>query len=242
MTLRILHLYPAELGINGDAGNVLAMQRRAEWRDLEVEVLGHNPGDSLPKDVHLVHIGSGPLAGQTAVRDDLQAIAGDLRGWKAADVPFLAIAGGWQLLGRSLRDADGAELPAAGVFASDTVLTSARFVGEIVLDTPLGRVAGFENHGSVTTLLDGVPALGTVVRRTSAAPATAEGILDGASIGTNLHGPFLPMNPMWADRLLAAALTAAGEQSDLPSAERADAADVAAEQSRAAIARRLGCA
>ena len=46
--LRILHLYPAELGINGDAGNVLAIAERARWRGIDVETVAHAPGAELP--------------------------------------------------------------------------------------------------------------------------------------------------------------------------------------------------
>ena len=42
--LRILHLYPAELGINGDAGNVLALAERARWRGIDAEIVTHAPG------------------------------------------------------------------------------------------------------------------------------------------------------------------------------------------------------
>ncbi len=32
MSIVVVHLYPRELGINGDVGNVLALQKRAQWR------------------------------------------------------------------------------------------------------------------------------------------------------------------------------------------------------------------
>jgi CobQ-like glutamine amidotransferase family enzyme len=239
VTVRILHLYPVELGINGDVGNVLALRKRAEWRGIDVEVLDHHPGEPLPADVHLVHIGSGPLSGQAAVSDDLEAITPGLLELKAAGIPFLAIAGGWQLLGMSLRTPDGEQLATAGVFSSSTVLAPRRFVGEVVLDTPLGRVAGFENHGSITTLDTGATPLGTVIRRKSAAESPTEGLVEGASVATNLHGPFLPMNPAWADRLLGDALKAAGVDSDLGESDNCTAADSIAARSRDAIAGRL---
>jgi CobQ-like glutamine amidotransferase family enzyme len=60
--LVFVHLYPRELGINGDVGNVLALRKRAEWRGLEVEVVDYAPGGTLPETAHFVHIGSGPAS------------------------------------------------------------------------------------------------------------------------------------------------------------------------------------
>lgn len=232
-TLRILHLYPVELGINGDVGNVLTLRRRAEWRGIEVEVVNHDIGSALPASVDLVHIGSGPVAGQAAVRADLAAITPRLAEWKAAGVPFLAIAGGWQLLGTSLTTSSGEVLDGAGLFASTAVLGDRRVVGEVVVESTLGRVAGFENHSAVTAI-HGIP-LGSVISGAGNGDGR-EGLLEGSSIATNLHGPFLPMNPAWADVLLRAALRV----ESLPDASQLAALDAAAAASRAAIAGRLG--
>lgn len=237
--LRILHLYPDELGINGDVGNVMALTARTLWRGVECSTFTHSPGDTLPDHVDLVHIGSGPASGQAAVRADLESIAPTLRAWKTVGVPFLAISAGWQMLGQQLTSADGTVTSGVGIFPTTASLTGPRSVGEIVIETELGRVTGFENHGAVTMLLDGATPLGSVVRREAANGATSEGVVDGSSIGTNLHGPFLPMNPAWADRLLESAMRHAGIDARLDD-PRFAIADGAAEKSRAAIAKRLG--
>ena len=245
-SLTILSLYPRQLGINGDSGNVLALKTRAEWRGIDVVVVEHNVGDTLPASVDLIHIGSGPRTAQVAVQADLTLIAPQLKAWKDSGVPVLAIAGGWQLLGSSIVDEAGERFDAAGLFPTSTVLVAKRAVGEVVISTATGTVAGFENHGAVTTLDAGATALGTVTAGFGNAGAAAsaglgaEGVVDGSGIGTHLHGPFLPMNPAWADRLLAAALANRGLDSELADDERIAAVDLAASNSRAAIAKRLG--
>jgi CobQ-like glutamine amidotransferase family enzyme len=246
--LTILSLYPRQLGINGDSGNVLALVNRAEWRGISATVVAHDVGDELPIEVDIVHIGSGPRTAQVSVHDDLARIAPRLREFKAAGVPFLAVAGGWQLLGSEIVTEDGAVVPGAGILPSSSRLVAKRAVGEIVLEGASGRLAGFENHGGVTTLAPGATPLGTVVKghgnagisAPAGARAAVDGVVDGDSIGTNLHGPFLPMNPDWADRMLRAALARRGLDTFLPADPRVTLVDDAAAHARAAIAGRLG--
>jgi CobQ-like glutamine amidotransferase family enzyme len=237
--LRILHLYPRELGINGDAGNVLALAERARWRGFTAEVLTHDPGDDLPDSVDLVHIGSGPLTAQRAVHDDVLRIAATLRRWRDAGVPVLAIAAGWQLLGEELSTPDGEVLEGAGVFPTRATLGTRRHVAEVLAtprDTALcsAALAGFENHSATTTLAEGAAPLATLVRGQGNGDGT-EGVIAGSAIGSNLHGPLLPMNPSLADHLLRNALDAA-----LPSDPRIERVDGYAARARSAIAERLG--
>jgi CobQ-like glutamine amidotransferase family enzyme len=243
-SLTILSLYPRQLGINGDSGNVLALVSRAGWRGIPVTVVEHDVGDTLPENVDLVHIGAGPRTAQRSVQDDLALIAPRLRAWKDAGVPVLAIAGGWQLLGQTLTEEDGTVVPGAGLFASSTTLVAHRAVGEILVRTADGTVAGFENHGAVMVLDASATPLGAVTAGfgnsgVTARGARSEGVVEGESIGTNLHGPFLPMNPAWADRLLRAALAVRGNDTTLDGDDRITRVDDAAVRARAAIARRL---
>ena len=218
--ITVLHLYPRELGINGDVGNVMALRKRAQWRGAELRVLDHEVGGELPDEVHLVHIGSGPASGQELVLDDLARIAPRLREWAAAGVPFVAIAAGWQLLGAELTLPSGVTMEGAGVLPTRSTAATNRIVREVWVKD----VAGFENHGAITTT-NGAAAEWPVARF-------------GASLATNLHGPFLPMNPSFADELLSAAASRAGVELGDADARLAEVDDRAA-RSRAAIRSRL---
>lgn len=243
--ITVVHLYPRELGINGDVGNVMALSKRAAWRGMPLRVVDHEVGSALPEVAHLVHIGSGPVSGQELVREDLARIAPTLREWAASGVPFLAIAGGWQLLGRSITGLDGTVTPGAGVFPTSAVLTADRAVDEVIADSSLGEIAGFENHGAVTTLHEGASPLATTRHGHGNAAGAGgirgakEGVIVGASVGTNLHGPFLPMNPVWADRFLEDAAALAGVPVGADDGHGAE-ADRSAAESRRAIRGRLG--
>ncbi len=237
MTITVVHLYPRELGINGDVGNVTALRKRAEWRGLDLQVHDHEVGGELPASAHLVHIGSGPVSGQEAVRDDLALITPQLKSWADAGVPFLAIAGGWQLLGQEFVGLDGVVSEGAGILPSRATLTVDRRVGEVVATSSLGEIAGFENHGAVTELLGEATPFALVTHREGRG-AAAEGVIVDRRIGTNLHGPLLPMNPMWADWLLDAAAELAGETATAPVPTQAIVDDRAA-RSRDALKVRL---
>jgi CobQ-like glutamine amidotransferase family enzyme len=238
--LRILHLYPRELGINGDVGNVTALVERARWRGVDAEVLHHEVGDSLPDSVDIVHIGSGPLSSQRVVLEDVQRIAATLQEWRDAGVPILAIAGGWQLLGSEIVTADGERLPGAGVFPTSVQLGAERHVGEMIVRTTDGVLAGFENHSARTILQGGEP-LGTVLSGVGNGDAEhCEGVQVEAAIGTHLHGPVLPMNPALADRMLATALARSGDPTSLTAVSEVRSVDGYAANARRAIADRLG--
>ena len=247
--LTILHLYPGELGINGDRGNVTALTMRARWRGISVNVVDHSVGDVAPDPADIVHIGSGPLSSLRAVYDDVSGLAPLLREWATDGAPILAIAGGWQLLGTELALPDGQRLIGAGVFPSNVALVDKRTVGESLVETEWGTIAGFENHSSVTTLASGAEPLGTVIRGAGNTPAAesarlegvrVEGVRAGASIGTHLHGSVLPLNPVLADDLLTAALQRRYGKAELAETPETRLADGYAEKARAAIAARLG--
>jgi CobQ-like glutamine amidotransferase family enzyme len=201
--ITIVHLYPRELGINGDVGNVTALRRRAEWRGMPVQVIDVGPGDQLPRTAHLVHIGSGPASSRAPLHDDVARHAPALQAWAADGVPFLAIAAGWQLLGREVIELDRTVRAGAKVFPSAAVVSPDRIVGEVAGESELGEVAGFVNYGATTILDRGVASLARIT-------GTEDGLVSGNLVATNLHGPFLPMNPAWADRLLGAAAARAG--------------------------------
>ncbi len=244
--VRILHLYPRELGINGDAGNVAVLVRRLEWRGLTAEVFTKGIGDPMPTNVDLVHIGTGQAAAQRAVHADLVGSTGALREIADDGVPMVAITAGWQLFGRELELADGTVLEGVGILPSRARLVNDRVIGEITGRGPDGAlVAGFENHGAVTTLLDGASPVMTVSKgfgnacRDEVSGPRIDGVRDGVNLGTNIHGPFLPMNPSFADELLTAALARKGAA--LPEADdRIRAVDELARKAREAIVGRVG--
>ena len=49
MQLRIGHIYPAQMNIYGDRGNIIALQQRCAWRNVAYEVTAIQPGMQVAK-------------------------------------------------------------------------------------------------------------------------------------------------------------------------------------------------
>src|SRR5580765_6116140 len=165
-----------------------------------------------------------------------------LREAVAGGAAALAVCGGYQLFGRSYRDQSGDELPGAGLLPLHTVAGERRMIGDVLLECELEpgeprTLAGFENHAGRTYLDEGAEPLGRVLAGFGNDGASGyEGCRAGRVYGTYLHGPLLPRNGWFADRLLADALAhTTGEEHELaplPDELEAQAHAVAAARAR----------
>jgi CobQ-like glutamine amidotransferase family enzyme len=210
VTIRVAHLYPDYLNIYADRGNIAVLAARARSRGHDLDVRPVGMGDPVPVgEVDLVYVGGGQDREQELVAHDLVTKTDDLRAIVAEGAVVLAVCGGYQLLGRSYRDVAGTELPGVGLLPLETVAGTKRMIGDVLLDCPWsGRtLAGFENHAGRTLLDPGAEPLGRVVSGFGNDGASGyEGCRTGRVYATYLHGPLLPRNPWFADRLLAEAL------------------------------------
>jgi len=206
--LVIAHLYPFEMNIYGDTGNVIALTKRLEWRGLHARV------DPVPvgadydlAEADVVFGGGGQDRSQLEVAYDLQRRAGAVDEAVEDGTVFLTICGTYQLFGRRFLTRDGTEIPGIGVFAMETIGGSKRMIGNIVVDSPWGELVGFENHSGRTFLDAGQEALGRVKKGYgNNERAKEEGARRVNCFGTYMHGSLLPKNPAFADQLLALAV------------------------------------
>jgi CobQ-like glutamine amidotransferase family enzyme len=210
MNIRVGHLYPDYLNIYADRGNIAVLAARARARHHELDVLAIGMGDPVPTgEIDLFYIGGGQDREQALVAADLAAKGPALLDAVSAGAAFLAVCGGYQLLGRFYRDRAGVELPGIGLLPLHTVAGERRMIGDVLLDCAWAghTLAGFENHAGRTVLDTGAEPLGRVVHGFGNDGASGlEGCRLGRVYGTYLHGPLLPRNPWFADRVLADAL------------------------------------
>ena len=207
-TVVIAHLYPWDMNIYGDVGNVITLRRRLEWRGFDVDVRAVDVGVPFDfSDVDIVFGGGGQDSGQRVIGADLLTRGDELRGLAAAGTPMLVVCGTYQLFGRSFTTVDGLEMPGIGIFDLQTVGSDVRTIGNIVVESPFGRLVGFENHSGQTILGPGQEPLGSVTAGYgNNRESRREGARTGDVIGTYLHGPVLPKNPRLADHLIRAAV------------------------------------
>lgn len=208
----IVHLYGREMNIYGDTGNVLALRRRLEWREIPVRVDRVNVADRYDlESADVIVAGGGEDSAQMAIAHDLVARGPAVRRAVDAGVVFLTVCGSYQLFCRRFITATGEEIPGIGVFDAETVGGGTRMIGNIVVDSPWGRLVGFENHSGRTILAEGQGSIGRVVKGFGNNDSTSEeGAVTVNCFGTYLHGSVLPKNPAFADDLLRRALARRG--------------------------------
>jgi CobQ-like glutamine amidotransferase family enzyme len=208
--IRVGHLYPDHLNIYADRGNIAVLAARAAARGHELTVMSIGLGDAVPVgEIDLFYVGGGQDREQELVAPDLVTKAQALHEAVERGAAFLAVCGGYQLLGRFYRDRSGAQLPGIGLLPLYTVAGEHRMIGDVLLDCEwAGRtLAGFENHAGRTYLDAGAEPLGRVVSGFGNDGGSGyEGCRLERVYGTYLHGPLLPRNPWFADLLLAEAL------------------------------------
>jgi hypothetical protein len=211
LTLTLAHLYPDQLNLYGDRGNILTLRRRCLQRGIDLRVIGLGVGDALaPDEYDMLFIGGGQDKEQEPVAQDLHEMKG-IGLWAAIedDMPVLAVCGGFQLLAHYYTPAEGPNMRGLGVFDAWTVHKgphSPRCIGNIAIQWHGQTLVGFENHGGHTYLGTAAP-LGKVLKGYgNNAEDHTEGAIYRHAYGTYLHGSLLPKNPHFADYLIELAL------------------------------------
>ncbi len=213
MELRVQSLYPEQMNIYADRGNILFLQRRCEWRGIGFSHSGAGPGDPVdPGAADLFYIGGGQDRDQRMVAEDM--VAGKREALSAAvedGATLLAVCGGYQLLGESY-ELESETLPGLELAELRTVREPGpRLIGNVAIEVELDGgprvLAGFENHGGRTYLGTGATPLGRVLEgKGNNGRDGFEGVHRANLFGTYLHGPLLPKNAWLADHLIALAL------------------------------------
>ena len=208
--LRLCHLYPGEMNIYADRGNIAVISRRLAWRGLGLEIAEAGIGDPVEPGAHdLYYLGGGQDRDQAVVAEDMVRTKGEaLRAAVDDGAAALCVCGGFQLAGHGYTGTDGSRMPGIGILDLDTVAGPTRLIGDLVIEAELDglrrRVVGFENHAGRTRLGPGSRPLGRVVHgHGNNDEDGVEGAVSRRVVGTYLHGPLLPKNPWLADRLIA---------------------------------------
>lgn len=207
MELNIAHLYPELLNIYGDQGNVLALSKRCHWRGIKVNVFNINIGDKINPDFFdFYFIGGGQDKQQIIVSDELMRQKEALTVARDNMAVFLAICGGYQLLGHYYRPHNAEDIKGISLIDAYTIAGNSRFIGNVTIETDFltpSSLVGFENHSGLTYLEGETKPLGTVkTGNGNNAKDKSEGAVYKNIFGTYLHGSLLPKNPHFTDHLI----------------------------------------
>ncbi|HPY85632.1 MAG TPA: glutamine amidotransferase [Ruminococcus flavefaciens] len=209
-TVKILHMYADMLDLYGDSGNMEVIGYRCRMRGIDCQVDTYSIDSEMPDfaSYDLIYIGGGAdLEQQHISADLLKCREGIKKAYESGTFLFL-ICGGYQLMGKYYRDADGNDIPGLGLFDYFTVAPDSRklrCIGNIVIRTTFTGetvdMVGFENHGGQT---QGVKTpLGEVLYGNgNCSKSKYEGYYEKNVIATYSHGPCLSKNPEIADYMI----------------------------------------
>ncbi len=204
-------MYPELLNLYGDQGNITAITRRCQWRDIDFEIYPMGINDHVNfTDIDLVFLGGGSDREQNLIASDLIKRQKSLMDAIEDNLTLLAICGGYQLLGKYYRTLEGKIIPGLELLDLYTIAGQNRLIGDVAIEVELGgkkhKVTGFENH-SGRTYLGNIKPLGKVLSgHGNNGEDYLEGVLYKNVVGTYLHGPLLPKNPFLTDYLITRAL------------------------------------
>lgn len=207
--LTLLHLYPDLLNLYGDKGNILALQKRMQWRGYDLNAEEIHYGDEIDfKKADIILLGGGSDQSMKTALSLLQNYKNEINDYIENGGVFLAFCGGFHMLGKYfyLKDekTDGLD-----ILEICTEKTDKRIIGNCVIESnftgEIIKIAGFENHGAKTDIGDYQP-FGRVLKGQGNFVTGNEGIVYKNLLCTHLHGPLLPKNPQISDEILKRAL------------------------------------
>jgi len=228
LKLQIAHLYPHEMNIYGDMGNIIAIKKRCACRNIDIEYKKVGLGKLKNKlDADIYFLGGGQ-------DDDMDKIAIDLITNKKMQLiseinknkVFLLICGGFQLFGQSFFSSSQKTIKGLNALpiktASPSSAINERCIGNII--TKLNKhtqkeirkaypacqhfnLVGFENHSGQTTFTKrATPLAKVLIGKGNNYYERLEGIRHKNVFATYLHGSLLPKNPHLTDILIWLAL------------------------------------
>jgi len=220
MKLEIINMYPDILNLYGDIGNLICIEKRCEWRGIEVNIENFTIDSEVDiNNADMILIGGGSDSGQDIISNHISNQRNLLEKFIEDEKVLLAICGSYQLFGNSYINPYNEKISCLEIFDIETKSIEDRLTGNILvsnnlkydisfesaINTELTDIIGFENHGGRT--YHKYDTLGDVkVGYGNNGEDKKEGMVYKNFIGTYLHGPILPKNPHIADYIIFNAL------------------------------------
>ncbi len=223
--ISIAWLYPDLMSTYGDRGNIIALQKRCEWRGIDAEVV------PVSLESKVLSLTSCDLIFMGGAQDRQQKLAGPdflkhkgpiVKEMVEKGIPALFVCAAYQFVGHYYKPYQGEKIPGAGIFDLYTEHPgdqAKRLIGNVVAEInsewldgqmvrwPKKTIVGFENHGGRTYLGKNLKPFAKIVKGFGNNGEDGfEGAVYKNAIGSYFHGPLLTKNPHIADWLIATAL------------------------------------
>lgn len=143
--MKILHLYHDFMNLYGEYANTLALRDKLISMGRQCTIEKKTFGDDYDfSDYDILYIGSGTERNQKIVLEDLRSRADSLKSFVSSGRVVLMTGNSFEILGRSITDANGKEYEGLGFFdftvaeqnksreTSDALFTTELFEGELV--------------------------------------------------------------------------------------------------------------
>lgn len=224
LSLNLAYLYPKSMNIYGDRGNIIALVKRCQWRNINISIDEIEVDDNFsPTKYDLVFSGGGQDVHQLRIADDLQQKKSAIIESVDRGTVFLLICGSYQLFGHYFITSTNNKIAGIGVLDITTIASkikmgkTKRMIGNITTEIMIPNfknkimtLVGFENHSGMTFINKNSPTTHPLGRVIKGFGNNGEDKTEGACyknvFGTYLHGSLLPKNPHFADFLIKTAL------------------------------------
>ncbi len=231
-SLNLVHLYPKNLNLYGDRGNIIVLKQRCGWHGIDLQLNELNIGDNhKPEITDIYFMGGGQDSDEISVVDDFHNLKAEaVKKDTENGVVFLGVCGGYQLMGRTFLTGTGKTIKGLRIIDVETKAPGTevkqRCIGNLIAEveeltyqrirkiyldenTEIPRtLVGFENHIGQTYLVgENVrPLAKTISGFGNNYSRKTEGAIYKNVFGSYMHGSFLPKNPHMADYLIWLAL------------------------------------
>lgn len=211
LKLKIAYLYPDLLQGLCDKSNVEVFQKRAQWRDILIDVSEINKNDKIQSNkFDFFYIGGSNIENLPETIKYLRQNQDEIAVASALNVPILAVNCGYQLLGNYFQLHNTMQIDGLGVLDVDTIATNYRYCSSVVGHCEFLQnktIAGYENHSTVSYLKSGVSPFVSLSRGYgNNSKDKTEGARFNNTIGTYITSPLLAQNPHFCDFLISQAL------------------------------------
>ena len=208
MKIKIAHMYPELLNLYGDMGNIASLKKRAEWRNIQVEVKEYSIDEEIDfENIDILFIGGGSDKEQITVCNKLKEYKESIVKYVENNGVLIALCGGFEILG-DYYTLNGKKISALNVLDIYTEYANDRLIDDIIIKADfLERpIVGFENHGGRLYIKNNKPLGKVVYGNGNNGKDGFEGVVYKNVIGTYMHGPLLPKNPHLTDYIIKKAL------------------------------------